>query len=781
MDNNSYFESISKYKIQIENLKEKENLLLSEYNELVKEKTALKDEFNNIEIKTEESATRLKNTQIFSEIINEKKLIEGCEEVIGSFLKEINPSNTKIANDYCISVNYNNIQFIRYINDNKYTFENLKKDIKKEIKELDNDEFFFADEKDNIFLEELNVINILFPLKKIKINNYIPVVHIVQIKEKRKLKQINPIKKIKENTKTVSYIKEIIKKFFAKKSFQLYFTISFILFIIFYINFSFNFSKSNDNIIYKTTYEQILNNLLNNMTLEREQADWSINAVNNGYCWLNYFLNQSFDKNNNLNDLLGPFRILFKEGIKDDKCKFSRINTKNGNITVNCSNKFDVSKKHFGESIENGNNKYNIQKYSTKFQGFLNLYNTYGRYIDVSIDEINVSLSECGENKPEYIQNIKDENIAMILISNMYNRHMDSMAVTVIFFENMVMKFNVILKTEIINLSNNFNKYAILSLIFSLICIILMILDLIKKRKIVKEININKRKIDFPLRLPNFFEILFFINMIILYVILIYRFKFYLKDIEINRTIFNDFSIMLKKKYYITFFNCINIFISFIILIYRLGYFFTENRIIFKTILDYLGQIYYFCLLYIIFIFLTFLFVLYYMNGDFVNNIYCNTVFIISKIIQSCFRSSIGDDDYTKFNIFGNKSILLNDYSFVQNNFSDIKNKTGILSYIIYNFLYYLIIFFGLKLAIFTYCYTTYKENYIKNQKIEKLKSHKDISNEKNKKIEKKAKENINTFQTNRVNEDGKIGELEDNSQDIINLIKTTKNMQNYD
>ena len=58
------------------------------------------------------------------------------------------------------------------------TFENLKQETRLTFDKGEN-EFFFADENSNIFLDDLNVKKALFPLENINIKSFEPIVKVI--------------------------------------------------------------------------------------------------------------------------------------------------------------------------------------------------------------------------------------------------------------------------------------------------------------------------------------------------------------------------------------------------------------------------------------------------------------------------------------------------------------------------------------------------------------------------------------------------------------------------
>ena len=152
----------------------KERDLEENLNKLRDEEEQLKKNLALIVSQTESQITDINKAKKDEGLINEKELQKKCKEAVDFFLKDINSNddaNNINGNNLSIRIEYQNMKIFKSLLDENMTFEKLKDETKLQFGKEAN-EFYFADDKGNIFLDELKVIPALFPLSKVKIGNY---------------------------------------------------------------------------------------------------------------------------------------------------------------------------------------------------------------------------------------------------------------------------------------------------------------------------------------------------------------------------------------------------------------------------------------------------------------------------------------------------------------------------------------------------------------------------------------------------------------------------------
>jgi hypothetical protein len=148
-----------------------------------------------------------------------------CNSVINTFIREI-PVNNIAQAQLRFKIKYGELNIMRLIEDENMDFLRLKQQTKIQFNKNEND-FFFADEKKNIYLDSLNVKKALFPLETVTIDKYEPTIILldrynnVEMKEESKAgimanNKLEDDVKIKKNffTKFMVQITRIIKESF---------------------------------------------------------------------------------------------------------------------------------------------------------------------------------------------------------------------------------------------------------------------------------------------------------------------------------------------------------------------------------------------------------------------------------------------------------------------------------------------------------------------------------------------------------------------------------------
>jgi hypothetical protein len=151
--------------------------------------------------------------------------------------EKINNMEKKDLKMYEFRIEYSNTIFTRYAEKENMTFLDLKNDMKFQIGRSEN-EFFFSDMNNNIYLDNFRIREILFPFKKVIIKNNTPTIYIIENnvemdvyldmarieEEKNHLEEIQKLNDGEEN-KLYETIKKIISGYI--------YMIIFIIFIFF--------------------------------------------------------------------------------------------------------------------------------------------------------------------------------------------------------------------------------------------------------------------------------------------------------------------------------------------------------------------------------------------------------------------------------------------------------------------------------------------------------------------------------------------------------------------
>lgn len=176
--------------------KSKKNILVIRKNDLEDE---LKKKFNNHEDKTNELSEINNEIERLNgllekylnndddgngtdtpknNVINIEEIKKKCDECFDEFLNE-----TVNLNNLEFQIKYGKIVINRTIADTTMTFKILKDSVKSQF-DRDAHEFYFMDENQQIFLNEMNVKKALFPLNKVTVKNIVPQIQLIDILRK---------------------------------------------------------------------------------------------------------------------------------------------------------------------------------------------------------------------------------------------------------------------------------------------------------------------------------------------------------------------------------------------------------------------------------------------------------------------------------------------------------------------------------------------------------------------------------------------------------------------
>jgi hypothetical protein len=240
-------------------VKEKHTKLVDTFNILTETEAKIKAEQEKLNKKlfdinkkilqyTEEIDAKMKDDSS-GNLISNNYIKEKCIEKFDSlfYLRENNDEKgkeEKVKNKdkkddrmYEFRIEYSNTIFTRVAEKENMTFLDLKNDMKFQIGRSEN-EFFFRDKNNNLYLDNFRIREILFPFKKVIIKNNIPTIYIIEnnvekdvyldmarIEEERNLQE--DLQKLNDGEKNKLYdtIKKIISGYI--------YMIIFVIFIFF--------------------------------------------------------------------------------------------------------------------------------------------------------------------------------------------------------------------------------------------------------------------------------------------------------------------------------------------------------------------------------------------------------------------------------------------------------------------------------------------------------------------------------------------------------------------
>jgi hypothetical protein len=114
------------------------------------------------------------------------ELTNKCKNALQRFIIEI-PEGS-VSKNLLFRIEYGKMIIMRTVEDENMTFFRLKQETKVQF-DKDEDEFYFCDEYDQIYLDDLNVKKALFPLSTVTIKEFLPIIRVLDKKPKIKNKE----------------------------------------------------------------------------------------------------------------------------------------------------------------------------------------------------------------------------------------------------------------------------------------------------------------------------------------------------------------------------------------------------------------------------------------------------------------------------------------------------------------------------------------------------------------------------------------------------------------
>ena len=231
--------------------------------------------------------------------------------------------------------------------------------------------------------------------------------------------------------------------------------------------------------------------------------------------------------------------------------------------------------------------------------------------------------------------------------------------------------------------------------------------------------GLEKLKSKTKFHFPKFYENIAILNFILYFIIIIYGSTMINKSMrnsEIDTSKFNDYTKYPVRNNIHNVCSSINILIAFIVLILIFSEVLGEFKVIIRTMITFLKGIWNFILIWIIIFILVCLYICHYMAGDFSDTIYRENSFIFIKVIQSIFRGTIDNFEFTndyRNDLSSSFQLLSNS----KNQYERIYNKIGAAGYCLYSLMFYIIVNIFLKGGIIGFCYLIYRDMYIMSKK----------------------------------------------------------------
>lgn len=708
-------------------LEKKEEEQEKEYKDLVAKTKKEQEDLQGLQADIQKIDEDIEKNQKKGEIIQQGQLQQKVEEVVDCFLKDSYDTRHigKSREIYKIAIQYNNTKMIKTLQEENMTFDKLKNDTKLQYGK-EAEEFFFEDQKGNVFLDDLRVIPALFPFSQAVLDKETPVIYVSDIHSGTRVKKKQIVEEAKEEIiEPVKVKKSNLDKFidFVKSHYKnIFFMVVLLVFLIMWIESCITFGRPRDQRVYKESVKSFFANMIDDMTIQKEAFDEAIKKVKYGVCFILSSMYDALQQKNIIdrNSLMGQFRIIQRRGEENINCRNDRLDI----IQDNCPNLFspiDSSTTQFNDRTF----IYKERKVTPHFYAYINEFNDHGYTYDFNFPpDYSIDYDRCtDENSYLELYTLIDSYSASIMITfNLYNFNMESMTIVTVLFEKLQLRWKEFIRTQTINLKYKPEAFTIISIILSVILIFALVLKLIKPDKYAHLTEWEKQLMDskdyvkeFPLRMPTPIEFILLGSLLLYYATLIVRAAYLgkLRNDPVSTLVFNDYSNIAMTSYVIRCLECISIFLFFLVLIYHSEDFLGEFNIILRTILNYIYELGPFLLSRLILLILVTFYISIFMTGDYIDFKYSYLGFIFMKILQSANKGTMEEKEFTNERVFGEGKVLRNDFELYNSNYNSLYDKIGNFNFIIYNLLFYFAFFIGVKLILISFCYMTYRDSYI--------------------------------------------------------------------
>lgn len=262
-NNNQIIKAYEETQNLLEQLRTKKCKLSEDLEKIKTEQDKLSQELLNINMQiqtrkekidsiiNDNETMKMENNRFGSEDIGMR-----CRVIVDGFLHDI--SNIRLAR-LSFKISYGKVVISKTLDDDTMNFSRLKNDLKLQFDKKE-DEFYFADENRSIYLDNFNVRKSLFPLSKVNIKGYEPIVLVLDKKSRlqnmktkdnreRYIDREDPI--ILEKNR-----RQKCKEIFSRNAFQLIHLICFIVFILSWCNSCVFFGNIKDYYTYIKTFSK---------------------------------------------------------------------------------------------------------------------------------------------------------------------------------------------------------------------------------------------------------------------------------------------------------------------------------------------------------------------------------------------------------------------------------------------------------------------------------------------------------------------------------------------
>lgn len=487
-------------KIRIEMINEKNKRLEEEFEKIKDSESKIIIDLANenviIEQKKQErdnlinsNSSNTKNGKSKSNAINHDLINSLCKKSLDKFIGEYSGGFNE-NNNLFFNIQSGSIIISKKLTDPLLTFEGLKKEVAQQFNKSIED-IYFADENDNIMLNNMIVKNMLFPLDNICLRSYVPHIKIIDPKkeyeEKREVVNDNQAKVetiIIQNKKSEEFLSdyERLKKWFGESIYILIHIIFLIIFIFLFIFSTANFKSQSELTMIYASFKPYLSahfesqvireNLMSN--IKKGLSDMfhfpTSQEVFSGTAYSIKYTNRF----NQFNKNLFKAKIVQKIGNSSDCYSSNTSSLINNNISSSNSRK--TSCYSYTEKTINFTEKFTGIEYlyesnsNNIYKGILNDYDTSGYYKIIPIFSPNEFYNTT--NELDDLQWINSDCFFVSLTVNFYNFNLDSLIIFHLYYEKIGLFYYPTTKFSEFNKHSLFDATAIATFFFGLMTFI---------------------------------------------------------------------------------------------------------------------------------------------------------------------------------------------------------------------------------------------------------------------------------------------------------------------
>lgn len=240
-------------------LRRREEEINDRLDKIYSEQQILTNKISAIEADTEKTTEDIAKSKIEDGTIHEEELQQKCRETIDDFLKDVNIDQANFS--LSIMIEYQQMKIFKSLTEENITFGGLKDETKAQLGRKAN-EFFFADQNGGIYGDELKVVPALFPLSKVMVDKYQPIIKVVEKQpiSKLRLKEVDNFDELSKSEEELPEDNEFKKT--NKQRVLIFLVIISIIFLGIWSSSAIQYMHISDYKVYKQTYISSLNPLL---------------------------------------------------------------------------------------------------------------------------------------------------------------------------------------------------------------------------------------------------------------------------------------------------------------------------------------------------------------------------------------------------------------------------------------------------------------------------------------------------------------------------------------